>query len=144
MWKELLAHAYTSKWSNAPSLLLDVKDYADRYGFGDLADDCGERISAMLSGEPENVMTMAAKAVAMAVSPDGKAPAERVALPRATHQRLLSPRCAGRAALLLRPRGPVAPPLLLCAAPRPATTATTCCLLRPPPCPLPLALCRTL
>ncbi|CAE7400421.1 spop-a [Symbiodinium sp. KB8] len=72
VWKELLAHAYTSKWSNAPSLLLDVKDYADRYGFGDLADDCGERISAMLSGEPENVMTMAAKAVAMAVSPDGK------------------------------------------------------------------------
>ncbi|KAA0167038.1 hypothetical protein FNF28_02961 [Cafeteria roenbergensis] len=66
VWKELLAHAYTSKWSNAPSLLLDVKDYADRYGFGDLADDCGERISAMLSGEPENVMTMAAKAVAMA------------------------------------------------------------------------------
>lgn len=92
VWKELLAHSYTGKWSNSPELLLELKDYADRYGFSCLAEECSERITALLSGEPENVMTMAAKAVAMAVSCDGAHAANAPLLPapdtaHATHCR---------------------------------------------------------
>jgi len=67
VWSEILEHAYTSTWSGKASLLMVVKDYADRYGFHELAAEAAADLKERLTNEPNDVMAVAARAISMGV-----------------------------------------------------------------------------
>jgi hypothetical protein len=68
LWEEILSFCYTSQWSFDADIVLDLKDYADRYGMEDLSDDCATMIRRILKEKPEEIMTIAAQATLNGVS----------------------------------------------------------------------------
>lgn len=49
-------------------MILELKDYADRYGFEDFAVELGNMLETILESKPGEIMSIAAQASAMGVS----------------------------------------------------------------------------
>ena len=64
----MIDYAYTGQWKVDHAMVLELKDYADRYGFDDFGAELGSLLTTILGSKPEDVMTIAAQASAMGVS----------------------------------------------------------------------------